>query len=505
MSAEGHPGLPPRAAVIPDKHLPGIAIHGSERWRISLSKNGVPLALCAIILLGAGLRVYALDYQSLWADEVFSLMATDPALILGEFWDRLLVDTHPPIYSLVLRWSSTLFGQSEIAARMPSAFFGILTLCAAAIFPGLSLSRNSRLAFLLFLALSPGAVWYAREARSYALLLFLSTVITLACIRCVHSSAHQDRKARGAIVMLTIAATLASFTHYFGFLVAAAAFLTCFLLTNRRRRTIVAIAGSGVIAAFLPWVVYHSQFMDVGRVAWIGDFPVAASLHWFEYLSFGGAASLGLFTGIAVVLLAAGGWLRLAAWPSTIWACALLCLLTLAAAVGISLYTPILTSRNMIVVLPALYLIAAELSSYLASRWGKLAGMTYLATQVGLMSEPLAANFTSNINDQWRDSAAFVMQTKGCESGAVHVYGNAAPYRFFTRSLRPNLDIIEIPEGATADLGNEPMTSCTVVLWVVEVAPWDLNDLLSRLGLWRPSLEVVEYHNAFVILRKSPS
>jgi len=148
----------------------------------------------------------------------------------------VLADTHPPIYYLLLRLSSTAFGQSEIAARVPSAFFGVLTVCGAAILPGSSLSRTSRLAFLLLLAISPGAVWYAREARSYALLLLLSTIITLACVRFLQCMPYEDRKAREAIVMLTTATALASFTHYFGFLLAAAAFLTCFILTNRWRR-----------------------------------------------------------------------------------------------------------------------------------------------------------------------------------------------------------------------------------------------------------------------------
>lgn len=505
MSAKGQPRLLPRAIAIRDKRVAETAFREWRPLRLPLGKNTVPLALGAIVVLGAGLRVYALDYQSLWSDEIFSLTTADPTLTFGQFWDRVLADTQPPIYYLLLRFWLKVFGQSEIAVRMPSAFFGVLTLCAAAILPYSPQSRCCRLAFPLLLAVSPGAVWYAREARSYALLLLLSTVVTLACVRFVHCMTHENDRARSAIVILATAAALASFTHYFGFLISAAIFLTCFLLTNRRRRTIVMIAGSGVVASFLPWVVYHSQSMEVGRVAWIGDFPVAASVRWFAYLSFGGTASLGLFIGMAVALLAtAGGSRRLAAWRSTIWACALLCLLTLAAAAGISLHTPILTSRNMIVVLPALYLSAAELSSYLVSRWGKLAGVTYLAAQIGLMGEPLAANFTSDINDQWRDSAAFVLHTKGCESGAVHVYGDALTYRFFTRSVRPNLDIIEVPEGAAVDLGNERMTSCPVVLWVVGVAPWDLDNLLLRLGLWRSSLEVVEYHNAFVLLRKQP-
>src|SRR5215472_7131970 len=110
--------------------------------------------LCAVVALAAGLRAYALDLQSLWADEIFSLMTTDPALPFRQFWDRVLADTHPPIYYLVLRLSSAVLGQSEIAARAPSAVFGVLTVCAAAILPRGSLSRVSRLALSLFLAIS---------------------------------------------------------------------------------------------------------------------------------------------------------------------------------------------------------------------------------------------------------------------------------------------------------------------------------------------------------------
>jgi hypothetical protein len=82
------------------------------------------------------------------------------------------------------------------------------------------------------------------------------------------------------------------------------------------------------------------------------------------------------------------------------------------------------------------------------------------------------------------------------------VYGDAADYRFFTRSVRPDLRLIEIARGAAAELGNEPLTSCPIVLWVVGVAAWDLDNLLVRLGLSRSSLEVVEYHAAYVIFRR---
>lgn len=61
--------------------------------RLSLGTHGFAPRLCAIVLLAAALRVYALDYQSLWGDEIFSLITTDPRLSLSEFWDR--VGRHP--------------------------------------------------------------------------------------------------------------------------------------------------------------------------------------------------------------------------------------------------------------------------------------------------------------------------------------------------------------------------------------------------------------------------
>jgi hypothetical protein len=120
------------------------------------------------------------------------------------------------------------------------------------------------------------------------------------------------------------------------------------------------------------------------------------------------------------------------------------------------------------------------------------------------MGQALSAYYTIDVNDQWRGSAALVLGTPGCASGDIHVYGDASNYRFFTRSVRPGLRLIQIPWGAAADLGYEPTTSCPIVLWIVGVAAWDLDNLLSRLGLSRSSSEVAEYHSAYVIFRKHP-
>ena len=246
----------------------------------------------------------------------------------------------------------------------------------------------------------------------------------------------------------------------------------------------------------------QSPTIDPQRAAWIGELSFVASLRWFEYLTFGGTVSVILFVATAVILLATGGRPCPSASNSTLWACAFLCLATLASASLVSLHTPILTSRNMIVVLPALCLIAAQMTTSLVRRWGKVAGASYLAVQIGLMGQPVAAYYTSVINEQWRDSAALVIRTPGCQSGAIHVYGDVSLYRFFTKWVRPDLDLVDIPERGALDLSSLPVSTCPILLWIVGVPEWDLDDLFSKLGVTRASVEIAAFHKAFVIFRK---
>src|SRR5216684_3318979 len=85
-----------------------------------------------ILLVGSGLRLYGITRESAWADELWTLLITDPTLTFAEFWQRVLADTHPPLYYLLMRGWSAVFGQSDLAARLPSAIFGIVMVAAGA-------------------------------------------------------------------------------------------------------------------------------------------------------------------------------------------------------------------------------------------------------------------------------------------------------------------------------------------------------------------------------------
>lgn len=462
-------------------------------------------ALAAVLMLATALRVYGLTRQSAWADEITTLFIADPSHSFGRFWDLVLADTHPPLFYLLMRWWSAAFGQSDLAARVPSLIFGVATVGAAAVaFKGLPF--RSRMALLLLLAASPGAIEYAQEARSYSLLLLLSTVVTGACLRFIRCRDADGGEATRAIAVLTIFGIAASYTHYFGFLVAVAAALIAVAAArgDRRRLAGAGIGLGSIVAAFLPWVIYHSHYMTYGMrtSTWIADFPASATIAWFLRLWLSGTPALIGCMAIAATLLSMSGFRTFARREAACWLGPSLALVTIAAALAVSLRTPVLTSRNLIVLLPALYLWMASLFAYGAIRWGTPVAGAGLAALLLLMTQSLPWYYTATSKEQWRESAAFVLAQPGCAAGPIYVYGETPNYRYLVERARPRLDVIEIPVAGNAGLSPRlPATDCSVLLWAADLSRPQFDAVLNALPIDRSCVRVAAFYWAFVALR----
>ena len=462
-----------------------------------------PAAIGIVLVLAALLRLYGLVRQSAWADEITTLFIADPSHAFGRFWALVLSDAHPPLYYLFMRWWFAAFGQSDLAARTPSLIFGILAVGAAA-FAFSPCRLRTRLALMLFLAVSPGAIEYAQEARSYSLLLFLATVITGLCFRILQHRSAGDRELRRSIALLTGVGLIASYTHYFGFLIAlAASFAATVSLLGRRKPFIAAAAGFALlVAAFIPWVFYHVHYMSYGlrMSAWIAGFSASAMMSWFIALWVGGRSALGGVVVCAATLLLFPSFRAFARGEPAMRIALALPLLTLCAALAVSCYAPVITSRNLIVVLPALYLGMALFVDYSGSRWGLPLTAAALAAQLLLMMQPLPSFYGVRTKEQWRESAAFVLAQPGCEAGPIYVYGETLNYHYLLDKARPHLRLVELPErGAPPPLATT--SDCNVLLWAADLPRLQFDAALSALPMSRCSLRVATFYWAFVALR----
>jgi mannosyltransferase len=123
------------------------------------------LLAAAIAALAVYLRLYHLGRPSFWHDEVFSLNIIDRPW--GELWG-IYFDVHPPLFYALLKTWLALVGHDEYGLRLLSVLFSLATLPALYLIGRRIGGPWLGLAAFLCLAISPFAVDYAQELRSYA-------------------------------------------------------------------------------------------------------------------------------------------------------------------------------------------------------------------------------------------------------------------------------------------------------------------------------------------------
>lgn len=135
------------------------------------------LFLSSLLLLAFALRVYHLDYQSLWRDEVDAIRFSSWSLI--DLVQGLVQRGHNgPLYFLVLRGWRALTGNSEFALRYFSVLGGILNIpLTYQVGRCLGTTKFTAGLAVILMATSPYLIWYSQEAKMYT---WLVTLILMA-------------------------------------------------------------------------------------------------------------------------------------------------------------------------------------------------------------------------------------------------------------------------------------------------------------------------------------
>lgn len=124
-----------------------------------------------ILIASLLLRLVSLN-QSLWLDEATTALVSK--MTLADIFTKFLPgDFHPPLYYLVLKGWTTIFGYSEISLRIPSIIFGIGTIYLIYLIGKKLFDKKTGLIAGALLATSGLSIYYSQEARMYAMTAFL--------------------------------------------------------------------------------------------------------------------------------------------------------------------------------------------------------------------------------------------------------------------------------------------------------------------------------------------
>ncbi|MCC6614622.1 MAG: glycosyltransferase family 39 protein [Anaerolineae bacterium] len=122
----------------------------------------------ALLLLAALVRFHLLGAQSLWNDEGNAYVQATRSL--AEIADHAARDIHPPGYYWLLALWRGLFGQTEFALRALSAFASVSSVAFAYALGRRLYGAVAGVMAALVIGLNTFSIYYAQEARMYALL-----------------------------------------------------------------------------------------------------------------------------------------------------------------------------------------------------------------------------------------------------------------------------------------------------------------------------------------------
>lgn len=225
----------------------------------------------AIFALALGLRLYQLGSTSLWHDEVWGLemslgrdarqtelsttaVLPNPPDLVGmeeaapwwKIWTHMRIDTHPPLYLILLRFWRELFGSSEAAIRSLTVVCSMTAIVL--LFDAVRIHNGPAAALwaMLLMAVATPQIQYGQECRSYALVMAEGMLALGAIIRL------QQRGASWTWAIVLAIATLAmALTHYFsaGAIVALVIYSIVYLRGATRRQALVCLTLAGIFGA----------------------------------------------------------------------------------------------------------------------------------------------------------------------------------------------------------------------------------------------------------------
>ena len=415
------------------------------RKRQSLGFVGRHLFVIVVLLLAFVVRIYHLGVQSLWFDEGWSwhlatLPLTDMATITAG-------DRSPVLYYALLYVWVELVGTSEFSLRYPSLFADVVTVALVMGVAGLLTRKKGGRAALLY-ALCPFAIFYAQEARMYALVAMFCTASSYALLRWLQQTRVNKPgffKKPGLfsrwLAISSVCLALAIHSHYYAVFLLPAHALIVFTTSISNRRAVHCslptvplttvlhwcIATACVVLSVLPWLLFaRGGFAyDDGFV-----FPLntitGRMMEWLRSFANGGfgyALPEGWVWAVLVVMgLGLMGFVLARRWREALWLAVLVVAPLLAATVAVRVvypYRSVFHPRYLIYIAPmACVLLASVRPNIRVARYlFFLPFIFYL-----LLALPALQSYITQpnpIRDDYRAAARHVVE--GLEPGDVVV------------------------------------------------------------------------------------
>lgn len=220
---------------------------------INLGGSYPPIDEANTMILGQS--VLHFGYPLMWDGEYLIPPFFDGDMTADKVWI-----SHPWLQFYVAAASFAIFGFNTVAARLPFALAGLLSIVAI-YYLAQKMSGSKPLARLtaILLALHPGFLIYSRQSRYYSLTFLFGILVLLTFLRWL------EQPSKWNLLFFVLASVLLFHTYYPFWVFVSLAIGLYFLLIVRRWRLLPAFLGGMVLIALLtiPWLAYANPHAPV--------------------------------------------------------------------------------------------------------------------------------------------------------------------------------------------------------------------------------------------------
>jgi len=260
-----------------------------QRGEPDTDRHTAVMVLVGLIVAGLAFRLAV--PRGIWLDEAISIHQAN--LSLHELFRNLYYgDRQPPLYHLTLWLTIRVFGDGELAVRLPSLLAGTLVIPVLYELGRELYDRRTGLIAAAFAAVSPLLVWYSQEVRMYEFATLFGLLALLTQLRVIRHGTMLN----WAAYILATAALL--WSHYFGLLLIGVQQLAFVGVIVHRKRTGEPVRGltlgfaysaAVLVMQLVPLLVFaHHQYQATSGAAgspsgtydYLSFYSVLANLAW---------------------------------------------------------------------------------------------------------------------------------------------------------------------------------------------------------------------------------
>lgn len=255
----------------------------------------------AVLVICSILFVSLIFNRNVWLDEAFtaSLVHTNFADVIS----RSMADTLPPLYNILLKLSTDIFGYAIPVMKMTSVVPMILTMLLGATVVRKRFGFKAGLTFIICITVMPLMFCYGIEIRMYSLGFLFATASGIFAYEVVCDSTFKNW------CLFTVASVLAGYSHHFAFV--AVGFVYLFLLlyyffADRKhlKRWFICLAATFIL--YLPClIVTLKQLKSVSGYFSMPEVTFPLFIQYVIYPFMTGVTPISLILFLTILLLLA--------------------------------------------------------------------------------------------------------------------------------------------------------------------------------------------------------